>query len=197
MKGSKEQFILIVSGPSGSGKSTVIKEVMKGIGDLWLSVSATTRPPRPGEVNGVDYIFISETEFLAGIERWEFAEWAKVFGHYYGTPKKPLLEHLEKGLDVILEIDTQGARQIHEIFGQRCVRVFVVPPSIDELSRRLSLRGTESAEGLAMRLQAARKEMEEGKSYDYWVINEKVEGAAGDIIAIVRAERCRRSARFS
>ena len=192
----RESFLVVISGPSGSGKSTVIKRAMEGISGLWLSVSATTRPPRPGETNGLDYLFVSEEEFLEGIEKWEFAEWARVFGHYYGTPKKPLLENLEKGLDVLLEIDTQGAKQIKEVFGARCVMVFVAPPSLEELIARLSGRGTESQGQLIARLEAAKREMKEGADYDYWVVNEKVEEAACDIISIIRAERCRRSPRF-
>ncbi len=196
MRGTHDSFILVISGPSGSGKSTVIKRVMERGTGLWLSVSATTRPPRPGEVPGTDYIFISEEEFAAGIENREFAEWAEVFGHHYGTPKKPLLENLGKGLDAILEIDTQGARQVCEAYGPRCVRVFVAPPSMEELARRLLGRGTEKGERLSSRLEAARKEMREGRNYDYWVINEELDEAAEDILAIVRAERCKRSARF-
>ena len=193
----RESFLVVISGPSGSGKSTVIKKVMEGLGGLWLSVSATTRPPRSGETGGIDYIFVSEEEFLASVEKWEFAEWARVFGHYYGTPKKPLIEHLGEGLDVLLEIDTQGAKQIREAFGARCVTVFIVPPSLDDLAARLSGRGTEDKIQLMTRLEAAKREMREGAGYDYWVVNEKVEEAAGDVISIIRAERCRRSARFS
>ncbi|MGB9590301.1 MAG: guanylate kinase [candidate division WOR-3 bacterium] len=197
MRGNHGQFILVISGPSGSGKSTVIKKVIESTEGLWLSISATTRPQRPGETHGVDYLFMSESDFLAGIEKWEFAEWAKVFGHYYGTPKKPLVDHLEAGMDVVLEIDTQGAKQIREIFGPRCITAFVAPPSIDELVNRLLRRGTEDKEQLAQRLEAARKEMREGAGYDYWVINDDLEEAASDIAAIVRAERCKRSSRFS
>jgi len=192
----RESFLAVVSGPSGSGKSTVIKRVMEGIGGIWLSVSATTRPPRPGEVNGLDYIFLSEEEFLEGIERCEFVEWARVFGHYYGTPKKPLLENLARGIDVLLEIDTQGARQIRKGFGARCTTVFIAPPSLEELAARLSRRGTEDEGQVLARLEAAKMEMREGAGYDYWVVNERVEEAALDIISIIRAERCRRSVRF-
>ncbi|MEO0191922.1 MAG: guanylate kinase [candidate division WOR-3 bacterium] len=190
-------FILVISGPSGVGKSTVLRKVMEGMGGLWLSVSTTTRPPRPGEVDGVDYFFVSEEEFKKGIERSEFAEWAIVFGHRYGTPKKALLERMREGLDVVLEIDTQGARQIKEAFGTDCITVFIAPPSIDELWARLSGRGTEDTEDLTRRLENARREMEEGKHYDYWVINDTVDEAALDIISVIRAERCRRSERFS
>lgn len=193
----REPFLLVISGPSGSGKSTVIKKVMESLSGLWLSVSTTTRPPRSCETEGIDYIFVSEEEFLSGVENGEFAEWARVFGYYYGTPKKPLLENIAKGLDVILEIDTQGARQIKETFGARCITVFVAPPSLEELAARLSGRGTENKGQMMKRLETARREMQEGKDYDYWVVNERIEEAAGDVISIIKAERCRRSARFS
>lgn len=188
-------FIVIISGPSGAGKSTVIKMVMEGLSGLWLSVSATTRPPRPGETEARDYLFVSEEEFLRSVEKWEFAEWARVFGHYYGTPKKTLLERLAEGLDVLLEIDTQGARQIKEAFGPGCVTLFLLPPSPKELAARLSGRGTEDEKDLLFRLEQARKEIEEGAGYDYWVINETVEEAAADVISVIRAERCKRTDR--
>ncbi len=186
-----EPFILVISGPSGVGKSTLVRRLLREVPGLWLSVSATTRPPRPGEVHGKDYYFLSEGEFTELIEKGEFLEWALVFGKYrYGTPRAPVFRKLREGLDVILEVDVQGGLKVRDSVGPLAVLVFLAPPGEDELVRRLKKRGTEAGEELRRRLETARWELERAKEYDYLVINDQLERALGQLKAIVEAERC-------
>ena len=179
----------IVSGPSGVGKGTVLKELFK-TRDMYYSVSATTRDPREGEVNGVHYHFMSADEFRAMITEDALLEHAEYAGNYYGTPARYVDEAMDGGRDVILEIELLGARQVCAKRPET-IRIFVAPPSWEELERRLVSRGTDAPEKIAQRLQRARVELESAGEYDYLVINDTVEEAAAEIDAIIRAEHCR------
>lgn len=192
MVSKKEGILFIVSGPSGVGKGTVINEALRLVPDINLSISYTTRPPRKNETNGKEYFFVSEEEFNSMIERGEFLECAKVHGNLYGTPKRYIEEKLKNNEDVILEIDTQGARQVKRAFPNG-IFIFILPPSIDELLKRLYKRGTEEEEEIQIRLKNAKEEFKEWKWYDYTVINESIR-LTGEIIAsIIKAERYRTS----
>jgi guanylate kinase len=183
-------MVLIVSGPSGSGKSTLVQRILQMPGTMG-SRSCTTRPRRATEATGKCYDFVTETEFEAMVSRGEFLEYARVFGkHSYGTPKKWLEESREKGLDLVLEIDVQGAAQVKEKLPES-VAIFILPPSRAELERRLRSRGQDSVDEIARRLAKARAEIEAfGKYYDYCVVNEDVERAGREVEAIVIALRC-------
>jgi guanylate kinase len=183
-------MVLIVSGPSGSGKSTLVQRVLQMPGTM-ASRSCTTRPRRTTESSGKCYDFVTEAEFGAMASRGEFLEYAQVFGkHSYGTPKKWLDESLKKGLDLVLEIDVQGAAQVKDKLPES-VAIFILPPSRAELERRLRSRGQDSDEEIARRLAKARAEIEAfGKYYDYCVVNEDVERAGKEVEAIVTALRC-------
>jgi len=192
MSGGREgsPMLLIVSGPSGSGKSTLVQRVLQMPGTM-ASRSCTTRPRRTTESSGKCYDFVTEAEFEAMVSRGEFLEHARVFGkHSYGTPKKWLEESRSKGLDLVLEIDVQGAAQVKEKLPES-VAIFILPPSRAELERRLRSRGQDSDEEIARRLAKARAEIEAfGKYYDYCVVNEDVERAGREVEAIVIALRC-------
>ena len=179
----------IVSGPSGVGKGTVLKELFKKR-DLYYSVSATTRDPREGEVDGVHYHFMDVDEFRTMIAEDALLEHAEYAGNYYGTPKRYVDRAMDEGRDVVLEIELQGARQVCAKRPET-IRIFIAPPSWAELERRLISRGTDSPEKIAQRLHRARIEMESAGEYDYLVINETVEEAATELDAIMRAEHCR------
>lgn len=183
-------MVLIVSGPSGSGKSTLVQRVLQMTGTM-ASRSCTTRPRRATESSGKCYDFVTETEFEAMVARGEFLEYARVFGkHSYGTPKKWYEESRAKGLDLVLEIDVQGAAQVKEKLPES-VAIFILPPSRAELERRLRSRGQDSDEEIARRLARARTEIEAfGKYYDFCVVNEDVEQAGKEVEAIVTALRC-------
>ena len=183
-------LVLIVSGPSGSGKSTLVQRVVELPGTM-PSVSCTTRPRRTTEASGKCYDFITEAEFAAMVERGEFLEYARVFGrHSYGTPKKWLEESRKKGLDLVLEIDVQGAAQVKEKLPES-VAIFILPPSREELERRLRSRGQDSGEEIARRLAQARDEIAAfGKFYDYCVVNDNMERAGREAQSIVTALRC-------
>lgn len=179
----------IVAGPSGVGKGTVLKELFKKR-DLYYSVSATTRAPREGEVDGVHYHFLDVEEFRALIAEDALLEHAEYAGNYYGTPKRYVDEAMDRGQDVILEIEMQGARQVCAKRPET-VRIFIGPPSWEELERRLVTRGTDSPEKIAQRLQQARVELDNAGEYDYLIINDTVEKAAAELDAILCAEHCR------
>ena len=184
-----EGLLILISGASGTGKGTVVNALLKAGGNLAYSVSATTRQPRPGETDGVNYYFLPREEFQRMIGEGEFLEWAEVYGNYYGTPLRKIRERLAEGQDVLLEIDTQGALQVMKKFPDG-VYIFLLPPSLAELKRRIEGRGTETAESLERRLGAARKEIAIGRRYKYAVVNEQVEQAVADIKAIIAAEHC-------
>jgi guanylate kinase len=183
-------LVLIVSGPSGSGKSTLVQRILELPGTM-PSVSCTTRPRRAAEASGKCYDFVTEQEFKAMIQRGEFLEYARVFGkHSYGTPKKWLEESRKKGLDLVLEIDVQGAAQVKDKLPES-VAIFILPPSREELERRLRNRGQDSGEEIARRLAQARDEIEAfGKYYDYCVVNDDMERAGREAQSVVTALRC-------
>ena len=180
----------IVSGPSGVGKSTVLHALFEGRDDLYFSVSATTRAPREGERDGVDYHFIHADRFRSMIEEDAFLEYAEYVGNFYGTPKKYVDEAMEQGRDVILDIEIQGAAQVCAKRPET-VRIFIAPPSWKELERRLTGRGTNTPEDIQSRLLRAKVEFQTADTYDYFVINDSVENAVRELDAIITAEHCK------
>ena len=191
----KRGTLLVISGSSGVGKSTVIREVMSQRPDLYFSVSFTTREPREGEVNGVNYNFVTREDFEDRIQKGEFLEWAEYVGNYYGTSMTVIREHLDKGTDVLLDIEVQGAAKVREKLPE-AVTLFLIPPSFEELSRRLHARGTDSQEKIAQRLETARREAKEIIHYDYVVVNDTVPHAAEEVLAILTAAGCRTERRI-
>ena len=182
--------LIVLSGPSGVGKSTVIKNLLSSCPDIHFSVSYTTRAPREGEVDGVNYNFVARDEFERMIADGELLEYAEYVNNYYGTSLKVIRDKLEQGIDVLLDIEVQGAAKVR----QKCpeaVLIFIIPPSLEELSRRLHGRNTDSSDVIARRLKMARKECQESANYDYIVINNDVGEVVREIQAILTAERCR------
>jgi guanylate kinase len=186
----RKGILFIVSAPSGAGKTTLIKKLLKLLPDVALSVSYTTRSRRPGEIAGKDYHFVGVKKFVALRARSGFAEWARVHGSLYGTPRAPLERRLRRGGDVLLDIDVQGARKIKRQYPD-AVSIFVLPPSLGELEHRLALRGTDRREIIRKRLVAARREIRELMRYDYVVVNRELRRAVQSAEVIVRAERLR------
>ena len=179
--------LFIISGPSAVGKGTIVKRILKSDGKVHLSVSATTRNPREGEEEGVSYYFMSDEQFVKAVGEGGFLEHASVHGHYYGTPKAPVMSQLKAGRDVILEIDVQGAMQVKESYPDG-VFIFILPPSVDALRSRIMHRGTESEEDIQVRLGAAQREMEYLEHYDYYVVNDDLEKAVESVKKIMAAE---------
>ncbi len=184
--------LVVVSAPSGAGKTTLCHEVRSLVPELYYSVSHTTRAPRTGEKEGTDFFFVSEGQFTAMRARDEFAEWAQVHGHHYGTPAKALESALSRGLDVLLDIDTHGARQLRQRYPE-AVSVFIMAPSMAELEARLRERKSDSAGDIARRLSRAREEIAAWRQYDYLIINRDVKDAVDQLATIIQAERCRTS----
>lgn len=182
--------LLVVSAPSGAGKTTLCKKLMESMPGIRHSVSHTTRSPRPGEVDGRDYIFVDEESFSRMAEAGEFAEWASVHGNLYGTAKRTLDELLESGMDVILDIDVQGAMKLRKRYGGG-VYVFILPPSMEALRERLRSRLSDSGEEIRKRLAAAKEEIREYGNYDYVIINDIFDDALGGLKAIVASARLR------
>jgi guanylate kinase len=185
-------LLVVLSSPSGAGKSTISRLLLEADPNMTMSVSATTRPMRPGEVNGVDYHFVDEVEFNRLIEADEFAEWAYVFDHLYGSPKEPIKEALKEGRDTLFDIDWQGTQQLEYAFRTDLVLIFILPPSMKELERRLHERGTDSDEIIAGRMRRAASEIGHWAEYDYVLINDDMNKCLDDVRAIIAAERLRR-----
>jgi guanylate kinase len=184
--------MFILSSPSGAGKTTLSRMLLEKDPEIRLSVSVTTRPPRPGEIDGVHYHFRSDAEFDAMVEEDDFYEWAPVFGYRYGTPKGIIRAALKEGQDFLFDIDWQGTQQLYQKDQQDVVRVFILPPSIDELHRRLRSRATDSEEVIQSRMERARAEISHWDGYDYVVINDDVQQCFGKVREILDAERMKR-----
>lgn len=182
-------ILIVISGPSGTGKGTVCKELIKK-GDYWLSVSATTRSPRAGEIQNKSYYFLSEEEFKSKIKSGDFLEYANVYGNYYGTPKSNVLEKLDLGYDVILEIDIQGALKVKKSYPEG-VFIFLLPPSMGELKNRIINRGSETQESLNRRFKSAYDEINYISEYNYAVVNDTIDNAVFKIQNIIEAEKCK------
>lgn len=178
--------VFVISGPSGVGKGTLVRDVLKKR-NLHLSVSYTSRQPRFNEEEAKSYHFISKDTFKTMIEEGAFAEWAQVYGNYYGTPHAELEKHLARGIDVILEIEMLGAGQIRKM-GQEAVLIFVLPPNLSMLEERLNSRGTETQEAIAQRLSCAMDELKYIKDYDYYLVNKDIDSATNQLLAIIEAE---------
>lgn len=181
--------LIILSGPSGVGKGTICKRMLEKDPALSLSISATTRKKGPGEEEGREYYFYTKEKFQAAIEENGFLEWAEIHGNYYGTPRRQVEELLARGRDVILEIDVQGGLQVQKIMGSRCILIFIVPPSEEELFRRLKTRNREKDEEIALRLKTAQWEMTQEEKYQYSVINDDLEVTVDKIFAILKEEK--------
>ncbi|MGA9962029.1 MAG: guanylate kinase [Azonexus sp.] len=180
--------LYVVAAPSGAGKTTLVRLLLDSEPGVHLSISYTTRGPRPGEADGREYHFVDVATFRAMMARGDFLEWAEVHGNFYGTSKVWIADHLAAGHDVLLEIDWQGAQQVRAVFPQ-AIGIFILPPSMEELTRRLTGRGTDSAEVVERRLAAAQAEMRHVGEFDYVIINDGLEQALDDLRAVVRASR--------
>ena len=183
---NREGIILIISAPSGAGKTTLCHALLKRFPTMQESVSYTTRPPRAGEVHGVDYFFVSRGEFQRMVDSDAFAEWAEVHGNLYGTALATIDEARKSGVDLVLDIDCQGARRLKEQI-ERCVYIFILPPSMEELRRRLDSRSSDAREAIDLRIERAAGEIREARWYDYIIINDNLETAFEELSAIVVA----------
>ena len=186
-------FLLVLSSPSGAGKTTITRRLIERDPSLSLSVSVTTRPPRPGERDGTDYRFIDQARFDAMVAQGELLEHAKVFDHCYGTPRQPIEAALAAGRDIVTDIDWQGTQQLTESFRHDLVTVFVLPPSMAALEARLKMRAQDSAEVIAGRMAKSAEEMSHWSEYDYVIVNREIDESVAEAQAIVIAERLRRS----
>lgn len=189
-------LMLVLSSPSGAGKTSISRRLLETEDELTMSVSATTRPRRPGEVDGVDYHFIDQTEFQLMINRGEFLEYAKVFENYYGTPRGPVDAVLSGGKDVLFDIDWQGTQQVADAARDDLVSVFILPPSTHELERRLMGRAQDSAEVVAQRMSKAADEISHYREYDYIIVNRDLDESVDAVRAILTAERLKRDRRL-
>ena len=185
-------LLIVLSSPSGAGKTTISRRLMQEDPTISMSVSATTRPKRPGEIDGRDYHFVDDAEFQRLVDADELAEWAYVFDHRYGSPKEPIKEALKDGRDTLFDIDWQGTQQLEYAFRTDLVLIFILPPSMKELERRLNERGTDSDEIIAGRMRRAAGEIGHWAEYDYVLINDDMEKCLSDVQAIIAAERLRR-----
>ena len=183
-------LLIVISAPSGTGKTTLSHMLLREFPNMEFSVSYTTRKPRNGEINGRDYWFIDRETFEKMIEEGDFLEWAEVYGHLYGTSKSQVIKALSEGKDVLLDIDTQGALNVKKNFPE-AVLIFILPPSLKELKRRLESRGTDDEETIKKRLKIAREEIRRAPLYDYVVVNDVLEIAFDNLRSIIKAEKCR------
>ena len=183
-------LLIVISGPSGAGKGTICKALLEKRDDLFISVSATTRSPRAGEVDGVNYHFLTKEDFISKVESNDFLEYAEVHGNMYGTPKFKVEEMLAEGKNVILEIDIQGALKVKENFSEG-VFIFILPPSMEELKQRINKRCSETEESLMTRFKNAYQEINYVSKYNYAVVNDEVDTAVNKIEGIIAAEKCR------
>jgi guanylate kinase len=186
-------LMFILSSPSGAGKTTISRRLLEHDGHIRMSVSVTTRPMRPGEVDGRDYHFTSQAEFDRMVEGGHFMEWAHVFGHSYGTPKSHIKAGLKEGQDFLFDIDWQGTQQLYQKAETDVVRVFLLPPSLGELRRRLTARGTDSDDVITSRMARAQGEIGHWDGYDYVVVNDDIEECFGKVVQILAAERLKRA----
>lgn len=187
---SQPGILLVLSGPSGAGKGTICRKLLESSPELKLSISATTRQARTGEVEGVNYLFVSREEFTRMVEKAELLEWAEVYGNYYGTPSQYVREQLNSGQDVVLEIDIQGAMQVKKQFPQG-IFIYIMPPSLEELADRIKKRGTDSMEVILKRLSCANEELSCAHNYNYIVVNDEVEEAVQKVQSIIVSEKCK------
>lgn len=185
-------LLIVLSSPSGAGKTTISRMLLDADPDVTMSVSTTTRPKRPGETEDVDYHFVDDPEFDRLIASGEFVEWAHVFGYRYGTPKAPVKQALKEGRDILFDIDWQGARQLAPDFLEHLVTIFLLPPSMEELERRLHARGTDSEEVIADRMRRAKAEIDHWAEYEYVIVNSDTASCVAQVEAILAAERLKR-----
>lgn len=192
---SRRGLLLVMSSPSGAGKTTLSRKLLASDRNITMSVSVTTRASRPGEMDGKDYHFITKERFVQMRDRSDLLEWAEVFGNFYGTPRRPVEEALAKGRDVLFDIDWQGTQQLAQAMAEDLVRVFILPPSAEELQNRLIKRQQDSSSVVAKRMAEASREISHWPEYDYVVVNDEVEDSHSQIMAILTAERLRRRRR--
>jgi guanylate kinase len=186
-------LLIVLSSPSGAGKSTIARMLLDADSQITMSISATTRPMRPGEVDHVDYHFVDDAEFDRMITAGEFVEWAPVFGYRYGTPKAPVKDARKQGGDILFDIDWQGARQLEPDFGEHLVTIFLLPPAMPELERRLRERGTDSEQVIEDRMRRAADEISHWAEYEYVLVNRDMAACLAEVQAIVAAERAKRT----
>ena len=186
-------LLIVLSSPSGAGKTTISRMLMEADPEITISISATTRPKRPGETDDVDYHFVDDAEFDRMIAAGDFVEWAHVFGYRYGTPKAPVKAALRDGRDILFDIDWQGARQLEPDFGEHLVTIFLLPPSMEELERRLRARGTDAEAVIAERMRRAADEIEHWAEYQYVLVNHDMDDCLGQVRAIIGAERLKKA----
>jgi guanylate kinase len=192
MKANRRGVMVVLSSPSGAGKTTLTRKLLKENPDMAMSVSATTRQPRPGETEGEDYYFISKNKFTDMVDEEEFLEHAKVFDNYYGTPRAPVEQALGDGRDVVFDIDWQGAQQLTQAAADDLVKIFILPPNMVELEKRLRTRAQDSDDVIAKRMSKSENEISHWPEYDYVIVNEDVDVAMNELRTIVAAERMRR-----